>query len=743
MFTNANKKNRAETLESGERAPNSTARTVKKTQPQGGPSLRSALGAVRLPVYDQGGEVDVKDGDHELAVLQNGERVLTPEQAAQYDQDHNLVATNAQPSAFGSAQPVPEKSQSQQLVPISDEPRIKATPMPGVQTIPSTSTEDQLVPRDMSQQPSAGIPRVGEVDTKAEAGDAFQKALQAHTDLVAQNDQKRAKSATKGDLVGLGAAIIADKTLDELVPTSKPTMPVYGGQLAKNAPPVGAGELVPQSSETSKDVIADYKKKIQAALDKASPEGEAEAGRLKQAMLNYQENNPWGSAGNHPGVLGKVAHVLGTVGNVAGMAMAPEVEAAIPGSLANRMVEGTGARALVEQGERGVMDEADARQKDAASKAALFGLKSGDWSLERSDQGDLVRVNKVNGQVIPVTSSTSNPFGSAAPISEPTMTFGRNPEKQPVGAEGVAQQNSELKTLTSGMTPEQQSQFLSAYGVKPTDSQETQEKRLEAAKASAQLSSAERDRALQRAIAEKNHEDNVAARNAAFGDKTVVALNADGHKQYMSEAEAKEGDLKVLVHGVQPNSAIKAYNDYKLETRVLENTRQLAEAQVGLSEADQSKANRITTQFVSNIPATGITGEYIEAMLNPNDIKDLSPNGQRYLQMLQQHWSDLFNLMRAETGSSPRAAKMFDQEKAALVNPQKSEAMNALALQNFANRVVSDSNDGILPAGEKALQGFKVADLAPSKSDLKEGVVRTAKDGSKWTLIKNRVVRVD
>jgi hypothetical protein len=47
------------------------------------------LGAI--PLFDDGGSValdPVGDGDHELAVLENGERVLTPEENALYEQEH-------------------------------------------------------------------------------------------------------------------------------------------------------------------------------------------------------------------------------------------------------------------------------------------------------------------------------------------------------------------------------------------------------------------------------------------------------------------------------------------------------------------------------------------------------------------------------------------------------------------------------------------------------------------------------
>src|ERR1700678_3795639 len=45
--------------------------------------------------------------------------------------------------------------------------------------------------------------------------------------------------------------------------------------------------------------------------------------------------NPWGTANNHPGTMGKIAHVLSVAGNIAGDIFAPAVTSRIPGSQLN------------------------------------------------------------------------------------------------------------------------------------------------------------------------------------------------------------------------------------------------------------------------------------------------------------------------------------------------------------------------------------------------------------------------
>src|SRR5277367_541013 len=55
--------------------------------------------------------------------------------------------------------------------------------------------------------------------------------------------------------------------------------------------------------------------------------------------VRWQQANPWGTPENHPGTLGKVAHVFSNIGNIAGDIFAPDVMAHIPGTQLNREVK--------------------------------------------------------------------------------------------------------------------------------------------------------------------------------------------------------------------------------------------------------------------------------------------------------------------------------------------------------------------------------------------------------------------
>ena len=60
----------------------------------------------------------------------------------------------------------------------------------------------------------------------------------------------------------------------------------------------------------------------------------------KEEVNDYQKEHPWGSdISAHPGTLGKIGHILGKVGNIAGDALAPGVMLNIPGSDLNRRMQ--------------------------------------------------------------------------------------------------------------------------------------------------------------------------------------------------------------------------------------------------------------------------------------------------------------------------------------------------------------------------------------------------------------------
>ncbi len=102
------------------------------------------------------------------------------------------------------------------------------------------------------------------------------------------------------------------------------------------------------------------------ALPLIGAPGSAENDRSQLARIADQKANPWGSAENHPGTLGKIGHVLGRVGNIAGDIVAPGTMALIPGTDLNRRAQ--------EKGLETHLAGAEQREETAGEHKAAQGL---------------------------------------------------------------------------------------------------------------------------------------------------------------------------------------------------------------------------------------------------------------------------------------------------------------------------------------------------------------------------------
>lgn len=92
-------------------------------------------------------------------------------------------------------------------------------------------------------------------------------------------------------------------------------------------------------------------------------------GLLEEEKLQYEKEHPWGAAESaHPGVLGKILHGLSVAGQAGAAALLPggaTVESMVPGSILNRQIEEQGALGKVEQGTKGMAEEATAKAAGA------------------------------------------------------------------------------------------------------------------------------------------------------------------------------------------------------------------------------------------------------------------------------------------------------------------------------------------------------------------------------------------
>lgn len=290
------------------------------------------------------------------------------------------------------------------------------------------------------------------------------------------------------------------RELGSNVPISTPA-PKYTGPNAgrEKAPAPGVAisdAALPQDEyRYAKDQIR--QRKI-AAADKGDLVG---LGSAKVAEAELEKANPYGSAGNHPGMLGKIEHGLATAGNIAGNAFAPGVMPEIPGSAANIAAREQSGLGLIKTGEenaereaqiKNLNSEADARQNPKPQ------LLTGDENVRTNPAtGERERAWRITptspitwvpeGQVPSVTPQQS-PLGSAvapqsplgtissAPAASapaaPNFVYGKaTPENMPANASQLAKQATAEFVDAQGkplLTPGQIDAEVKALGPTPT-----------------------------------------------------------------------------------------------------------------------------------------------------------------------------------------------------------------------------------------------------------------------------------
>ena len=322
-----------------------------------------------VPKFDEGGD---NDNDHQLAVLQDGERVLTPAQNDQWKQEHpQEAAAHAQPTQTAELRPYGE---------VKAEKDKAAQP-----TMPQTAEGRQ------PEQPAQEKPE--------------QMPTASHAERVAiKADQQNAMGQGVNGLTQLGMANIHAKQLglkgltEDAEPgsiTDKMTAPAglnggEGGPQAQPAAPSAPGmpqipTAAPAAPNTSSEQGKDFKTRLaQLKLDHAkalaerTPEGKVQADYIQEQINDLHKNNPWGTSGNHPGILGKLGHVAAKVGNIAGNIAAPSTMALIPGTELNQQRQEHGLQAQTAQ------DEASLAAQDKADKTAAT---AADWKLNANVLG--------------------------------------------------------------------------------------------------------------------------------------------------------------------------------------------------------------------------------------------------------------------------------------------------------------------------------------------------------------------
>jgi hypothetical protein len=432
--------------------------------------LGSALPRMsQATIYDTGGEVevgdprirpiknDINDGRHQVAILESGERVLTPEQnqhlehgrmpkISQVSPEDELIPTSvlgrARKSMLNSMAGTPVYDDGGAVSDPDNQASFVSKMRPMIAMDPS---QDQPEVRG-AEQPTEGQPTYNTTPRLGRIGD--------NLDAVNNHYEKT------GDLVTLGKALVHKQQADSMFPKGGDQGAPTNTGAADGTVQPGLGnariirssnpdaDLIPPSSDlfghkstdakirglisgepatmpaatgnpaAYKARLKQYDADIQAGLDAGTPEGRAQAAAQKEARINFQSQHPEGSAENSPGVWGKIKHGLSEVGQIAGATvLGPGFVEAIPGTKANMGARRAGAEHEYDESEQQAEREQVAKNAD---ETKLTGLelqqeKLNEQAEKNQNQNEAVlrkqglRINPVTGKEESIPYSEMSP----------------------------------------------------------------------------------------------------------------------------------------------------------------------------------------------------------------------------------------------------------------------------------------------------------------------------------------------
>jgi hypothetical protein len=224
---------------------------------------------------------------------------------------------------------------------------------------------------------------------------------------IIQKDKLAAAAKGAAGLTDLGTSLIHENVF----------MPKYTGPGAKK---MEQGQAIPEeqlgkdekayakqeASAGFKQKLQDYDRRIQASMDLGTPEGDREAASLGLAKQHFQKMNPYGSAANHPGLLGKVEHGLAKAGNIAGDIVAPGTMALIPGTDIHKGIVSGKLMGQEQEATKESLEQAQAGAAKAQPELAEEKIEAAEIKARMGDQQALFKGGAKrldNGDVVPLT----------------------------------------------------------------------------------------------------------------------------------------------------------------------------------------------------------------------------------------------------------------------------------------------------------------------------------------------------
>lgn len=293
--------------------------------------VSSWIKPIGAPMYDDGGPVknDPNDGHHQMAVLEEGERVLTPEQNAQYEQEHGA------PADFGG--------------------RVLQQPNPPVRPMMDTERE--------TQEPVGGAKMDTSNPPAAEVEPAMMRTMSNTAKPAAPALRPFHEEAPAPSPTAMPAGS-ASPDAANAVGQSAMTQPEHNA-MATSA----SAKPLPNEREKLESERAALKQKMVDAAEGKNNNGKFDHiayGEAKMALADLNKAHPWGQPGNHEGMLGKIGHGLAVAGELASDAvMGPGFTAAIPGTRENLMQQEAQGQQQITQGLGQKASEAETGLKEA------------------------------------------------------------------------------------------------------------------------------------------------------------------------------------------------------------------------------------------------------------------------------------------------------------------------------------------------------------------------------------------
>jgi len=239
-----------------------------------------------------------------------------------------------------------------------------------------------------------------DIDQAAAQGDvasadyATPKAPSPEKQIVLKDQMDAMKS---GDLVKLGMSNINLRMLegrDKEHPESvQPALPT-------------------PTAPTARENIVNQKAELKNKMINAPTEQERFQAEKDLAELNRR--TPWGSEGNHPGMLGKIGHVMSRVGQAALMPTAPYLAPAIPGSQANIAAQEARGEQGVEQAQKKQQQAAVTKEAEQQPALREEAQKLTAQKMENTLRTAGFKTDPATGEHVPLTYEEMSPVQQAA-----------------------------------------------------------------------------------------------------------------------------------------------------------------------------------------------------------------------------------------------------------------------------------------------------------------------------------------